>query len=304
MSERGIARLGFVGLGLMGGHMARRLAEAGHEVRVHNRTQSKAQAHAAAHGTQTEESPAQVAAAVGAGIVFVCVADTPALEAVVEGTPGMAGLIDALAPGAVVVDMGTSRVETTRRLAKLIRDMGATYVDAPVSGGEVGARDGTLTIMAGGDAEDLERIAPCFEAMGRSWTHVGPVGAGQVAKAANQLIVGLGLAAVAEALLLAEAGGADPARTREALLGGFAGSRILDLHGQRMLDRSFEPGGRARTQLKDLDQTMELAGQLGITLPLLAAGTGMWREMVERGWGDLDQSGIAKVPRVLSGRDE
>ncbi len=289
--------IGFAGLGLMGAHMARNLVEAGFDVTVYNRTRERADALAQSCGCGVAATPAELASRIGPGIIIVCVLDTPALEEIVEGVDGlMSGLVD----GSLVVDMGTSRVETTRRLAGLLAEHGAAFADAPVSGGEVGAREAALTIMAGGVGPDLSRVAPCFEAMGRSWTHVGPVGAGQVAKAANQVIVGLTLAAVAEALLLAEAGGADPAKTREALLGGFAGSRILELHGQRMLDKAFEPGGRARTQLKDLDQTLELAEQSGITLPLLAAGTEMWREMVARGWGDLDQSGIAKVPRALS----
>jgi len=294
MSQDAAPAIGFAGLGLMGGHMARNLAAAGHAVTVWNRSPEKVRDFVADNGG---DDPAALAQAIGAGIVIICVADTPALEAVIEGD---AGILAGLASGAVVVDMGTTRVDTTRRLADAVATRGASYVDAPVSGGEVGARDGTLSIMAGGADADLERVSQAFAATGSSCTHVGPVGAGQVAKAANQLIVGLGLAAVAEALLLAEKGGADAGKTRSAMLGGFAGSRILDLHGQRMLDEAFERRVGARTQLKDLEQTLDLAEQLGLTLPMLEAGTQMWREMVARGWGDLDQSGIAKVPRALS----
>lgn len=294
--------VGFAGLGLMGQHMARHLAGAGDALWVFNRTRAKADEAADAYGANVAETPTDLAARVGAGIIFICVSDTPALEAVVEGAGGLSGLLDAFEPGCLIVDMGTSTVEATRRLAGLVADRGGAYVDAPVSGGEVGAREGALTIMAGGAEADIARAGPYFERMGRAHTHVGPVGAGQVAKAANQLIVAITLGAVSEALLLAEAGGADAAKTREALLGGFAGSRILELHGQRMLDKTFEPGGRAKTQLKDVEQTLALGSQVGLKLPMLEASAGLWREMINRGWGDLDQSGIARVTRALSGR--
>jgi len=292
-------KAGFAGLGFMGGHMARNLLQAGVDLQLYNRTRAKTEA-LEAEGASVAATPAEMAEAVGDGVMIVCVTDTPAMEAIVAGSDDTPGLIAGLRPGALIIDMGTSRIETTRVLAERMAVRGAGFMDAPVSGGEVGARDGRLTIMAGGSESDFARAVPYFEVLGRSHTHIGPVGAGQVAKCANQTIVALTLTAVAEALVFAEKGGADPARTREALLGGFAGSRILELHGRRMIDNAFEPGGRARTQLKDLEQTLEFASEVGIRMPLLERDTELWREMVERGWGDLDQSGIMMLTRALS----
>lgn len=292
-------KAGFAGLGLMGAHMARNLAAAGVDLTIYNRTRAKAEA-LADEGISVADTPAALAQAVGDGVIIVCVTDTPAMEAIVAGSDGVPGLLEGLTGGALIIDMGTSRVETTRQLAELVASKGAGFVDAPVSGGEVGARDGTLTIMAGGDEHAFARASVFFDVLGRSHTHIGPAGAGQIAKCANQVIVAVTLTAVAEALVFAEKGGADPAKTREALLGGFAGSRILELHGQRMIDQAFEPGGRARTQLKDLDQTLEFAEQIGVAMPLLERDTELWREMVARGWGDLDQSGIMVLMRALT----
>lgn len=283
----------------MGAHMARNLAASDVELTIYNRTRAKADA-LAGEGISVADTPKALAEAVGDGVIIICVTDTPAMEAILAGSDDAPGLLEGLADGALVIDMGTSRVETTRRLAEQVASKGACFVDAPVSGGEVGARDGTLTIMAGGDESAFERASAVFGVLGRSHTHIGPVGAGQIAKCANQVIVAVTLTAVAEALVFAEKGGADPAKTREALLGGFAGSRILELHGQRMIDQAFEPGGRARTQLKDLDQTLEFAEQIGVAMPLLERDTELWREMVARGWGDLDQSGIMVLMRALT----
>ncbi len=292
-------RAGFAGLGFMGKHMACNLLKAGVDLHIYNRTRSKA-AELLDEGTGVADTPRALAEAIGGGVIIICVTDTPAVEAIIRGGEDGAGLVDGLSPGALVIDMGTTRVESTRELAQLVAAKGAGFVDAPVSGGEVGARDATLTIMAGGSDADVGRAAPYFDILGRAHTHIGSVGAGQVAKCANQTIVALTLTAVAEALVFARKGGADPAKVREALLGGFAGSRILELHGQRMIDETFEPGGRARTQLKDLEQTLEYARSIGVHLPLLERDTELWREMVARGWGDLDQSGIMVLARALS----
>jgi len=292
-------KTGFAGLGLMGTQMARNLAAAGADLTLYNRTRAKTET-LAGEGASIADTPKALAEAVGDGVMIICVTDTPAMEAIIAGTDEAPGLVDGLVPGALIVDMGTSRVETTRRLAELVASKGGGFVDAPVSGGEVGARDGTLTIMAGGDAGSFARASEYFKVLGSSHTHIGPTGAGQIAKCANQVIVAVTLTAVAEALVFAEKGGADPAKTRDALLGGFAGSRILELHGQRMIDQAFEPGGRARTQLKDLDQTLEFAEQIGVAMPLLERDTELWRDMVARGWGDLDQSGIMVLIRALT----
>ncbi len=297
MTELGGVTAGFAGLGFMGRHMARNLLQAGADLHVYNRTASKVE-ELVGDGAVAAETPAALARAVEAGVIIICVADTPAVETIATG--GGTGLLDGLSEGALVIDMGTTRVETTRALAERMAAKGVGFVDAPVSGGEVGARDATLTIMAGGSEADIARAVPFFDLLGGSHTHIGPVGAGQVTKCANQTIVAITMTAVAEALHFAEKGGADPARAREALLGGFAGSRILEPHGQRMIENVFEPGGRARTRLKDLDQTLEFAVRIGVRMPLLERDAELWREMVGRGWGDLDQSGIMMLTRALS----
>ncbi|MGE4013118.1 MAG: NAD(P)-dependent oxidoreductase, partial [Alphaproteobacteria bacterium] len=232
-------KIGFIGLGLMGKPMSRRLKAAGAEVTVYNRTRAVAD-ELAQDGMRVAASPKHVAAA--SDITIVCVLDTPACEAVMRGADGVfAGIKE----GALVIDMGTTQVTNTRALATEARALGAEYLDAPVSGGQVGAEAGTLSIMVGGSAAAFARAKPAFEAMGQRVTLVGDVGAGQVAKTANQVIVGLTIGAVAEALTLAQRAGVDPGKVREALMGGFATSRILELHGKRMVDGNFTPGGKA-----------------------------------------------------------
>lgn len=288
MTDISTKKIGIIGLGLMGGHMARNLLAAGVSLIVHNRSSEK-MAPLVAQGARSADDPAGVAQMVGAGIIVICVNDTAALQVVFQG------LLPALEPGTLVIDMGTSKVADTRGLATDVEQRGCQLVDAPVSGGEIGAKAGTLTIMAGGDDKAIARAAPVFEVLGSAWTHIGPVGCGQVAKAANQLIVGQTLVAVAEALALAQAAGASQDKVREALLGGFAASRILEVHGQRMIDGAFEPGGRAETQLKDLMQTRELAEQAHVQLPGLERTTQLWQQMVDNGWEGLDQAGIYKL---------
>lgn len=278
--------IGVVGLGLMGKPMARNLHKAGAALIVHNRSREPVEA-LAAEGLQPADSPAAVAA--GAETVILMVSDTPAVTAVVEG-PG--GVLAGLRPGALVIDMGTTEVPETRRLADAVAAAGGRWIDAPVSGGQVGAEQASLTIMAGGAPEDFERARPIFAALGQRMTLVGPVGAGQIAKAANQLIVGLTIGAVAEALALAARAGADPAKVREALEGGFAWSRIMELHGKRMIDGSFAPGGKVRTQLKDLTQAEALAASVGLELPALSLNRALYAGLVARGDGDLDHSAL------------
>jgi 3-hydroxyisobutyrate dehydrogenase-like beta-hydroxyacid dehydrogenase len=196
-----------------------------------------------------------------------------------------------------VIDMGTTAVKATRALAEQVEDAGCAWIDAPVSGGSVGATDGTLTIMAGGTEEAIARAAPVFEVLGRRHTRIGAAGSGQVAKAVNQNIVALTIAAVAEGIALARKAGADPARVREALNveGGFAQSRILDLHGQRMIDGEFAPGGRISVQRKDVRQGLELAEEVGVRLPSLERNAELWDAMIERGWADLDHAALIKI---------
>ena len=176
-----------------------------------------------------------------------------------------------------------------------IEKLGGVFIDAPVSGGQVGAEEGSLSIMVGASTESLSLVRPVFEVLGKNITHIGEVGAGQVAKTANQSIVGITLAAVAEGLTLAKKAGVDPAKVRLALQGGFAESRVLDLHGGRMVERMFEPGGPARVQLKDLNQAIELADQVGLKTPSVRNAQTLWKKMVDNGWGELDQAGIIRV---------
>jgi 3-hydroxyisobutyrate dehydrogenase-like beta-hydroxyacid dehydrogenase len=214
------------------------------------------------------------------------------VEAVLGGDDG---ILKGLRPGSLVIDMGTTAVTKTRGFAAQVVAAGGAYVDAPVSGGTLGAQGGSLTIMAGGEEEALERARPVLDFLGARLTHVGPVGTGQVAKAANQVIVGLNIGAVAEALMLAARAGADPAKVREALTGGFADSRILEVHGQRIIDGAFKPGAKAQTQLKDLVQALELAAELGIEMPATALSRELFDRLVAMDGEELDHSALIKV---------
>ncbi|NVK31568.1 MAG: NAD(P)-dependent oxidoreductase [Gammaproteobacteria bacterium] len=283
--EDSTPQVGYIGLGLMGFAMANRLIRAKFELALHTRTAQKAQPLIEAGGVYHLTVEALANAARG-GVIFLCLTDSHAVASVCEQL--CQGDLD----GTLLVDMGTTSVAQTQHCAAQVSAQGGAWLDAPVSGGQVGAEQGTLSIMVGGDSHDLARATPYFAHLGQTVTHIGPTGAGQAAKTANQMIVGSTLNIVAEALLLAERAGANPAKVREALLGGFAGSRILDLHGQRMIDRQFQPGGRISTQRKDLDQAVELCEQLGLTLPLLAEAKSLWHQACEGGYGELDQSGI------------
>jgi 3-hydroxyisobutyrate dehydrogenase-like beta-hydroxyacid dehydrogenase len=294
MSDLDGQTVGIVGLGNMGKGMARNLAKAGAQVFVFNRSPA-AMAIMANENMTPCQSGAALARSVGAGPIVLMVTDTPSVEVALFGDEGVAA---GLQPGALVIDMGTTAVLATRKFAQRIRQAGGEYVDAPVSGGQIGADAGTLSIMAGGAPESFSRALPLFRAMGKTITHVGDVGAGQVAKAANQAIVGLTIAAVSEALALAEAAGVDPAKVRQALLGGFAASRILEVHGQRMIDNAFAPGGRVRVQRKDVMQALELAQACGLELPNLALNLEQWDAMIGRGDGDLDHSSLIRLYRA------
>ena len=281
--------VGFVGLGLMGRPMATNLHAAGAEVVIHNRSRAVVDA-LEAQGLSPARSPREVAER--APVVVVMATDTPAVERIVGADDGIA---NGIAPDGLVIDMGTTAVVATRELAASIEGRGAQYVDAPVSGGEVGAKAGTLTIMAGGSQPAVARAMPYFEVMGARVSHVGDAGAGQIAKAANQVIVGLTIGAVAEGLALARRAGADPARVREALQGGFASSRILELHGQRMIDGAFTPGGKATTQRKDMQEALDLASSIGLELPATALSRDLYDRLIAAGGGGLDHSGLYTV---------
>jgi len=281
--------IGFIGLGLMGRPMASNLHAAGYRVFIHNRSRPVVD-ELAASGLKACASPAEVAER--ADIVILMLSDTGAVEKVLFGDYG---LVATLSRGQVVVDMGTTDVTATRGFARRVAEQGAHYVDAPVSGGQVGASDADLTIMVGAAAGDFERLQPVFEVLGGNITHVGETGAGQVAKAANQVIVGLTIGAVAEAINLARCSGVDPARMREAFKGGFAWSRVMELHGQRMIDEAFEPGGKCSTQKKDLKQALALAEQVGARMPATRLNLELYEKMVAKGWGDLDHSALIRI---------
>jgi len=263
---------------------------AGAELTVHNRSQGAVEA-LCAEGAGRAESPKEAAERAGEGIVFLMLTNTEATEAVLSGERG---LFAGLRPGALVVDMGSNRVDATRRWAAEAERAGASWLDAPVSGGEVGAEAGTLAIFVGGEPEACERARAFFEILGKQATLLGPSGSGQLGKLTNQILVAQGVAAVSEALYFAGKFGLDLAAMREALLAGFAQSRILDLHGKRMIEGAFEPGGTATNQLKDVDECLRVAADSGLRLPMLERNQELWRKMIDAGLGPLDHSGIYK----------
>ncbi len=282
-------KIGFIGLGLMGKPMARNLHRAGAEMIIHNRSRASVD-ELAADGLTAANTPAE--ATRRTDVVITMLTDTAAVESVIAGENGV---LDGLHDGVVVIDMSTTKVPVTRDLADRVRARGGDYVDAPVSGGTIGAEGGALSIMAGGTDSAIECVMPVFDVLGAKTTHVGDIGAGQVAKTANQMIVGLNIGAVAEALTLAKKAGVDPALVRQALGGGFADSRILEVHGKRMVDQTFEPGGRATVQLKDMNQALELGDQLGIDLPATHLNRDLYDKLIDAGHGDLDHSALIKA---------
>ena len=287
--------VGFIGLGLMGRPMALNLIKAGHRVHVWSRRRASMEPLLAA-GAGDCESAADVARR--AAVTISMVADAPDVEQV---TLGPAGVAEAAGAGHIHIDMSTIAPAAAQSIAARLVARGVTALDAPVSGGEVGAIAGSLTIMAGGDADAFARVLPLLEAMGRSITRIGDAGAGQVAKACNQILTGVGVAAVAEALNFATRSGVDAGRVREALLGGFAYSRILENHGQRMLERNFKPGFKAWMHQKDMRIVMEEAHRLGLALPSAAATTQLFNAMVGSGLGEDDSVAVLKLLERMSG---
>jgi 3-hydroxyisobutyrate dehydrogenase-like beta-hydroxyacid dehydrogenase len=278
--------VGFIGLGLMGKPMCLNLINAGASLIVTNRSE-KPRREMAKAGALAVDTPAAVAAR--ARIIVMMVADTVAVDSVLYGENG---LIENLQEGTLIVDMGTTAVPATRQYAARVVEKGCDYVDAPVSGGTIGAESGTLTIMAGGTESGFGRALPVLQVLGSRITHVGTVGAGQVAKAANQVIVGLNIGAVAEALALAKAAGVDPGKVREALQGGFADSRILEVHGLRMVKSDYRLGARCTTQRKDMHQALEFAETLGLDMPATTLSRELYDRLIEAGGADLDHSAL------------
>ncbi|WP_288255196.1 2-hydroxy-3-oxopropionate reductase [uncultured Hydrogenophaga sp.] len=295
-------KVGFIGLGIMGTPMALHLVNKGHQLFVHTRSQVP-EAITAAGGVRVDSA---AAVAREAEVIFTMVPDTPDVEAVLFGKNGVAeGLKDSKAGpdgrvGKVVVDMSSISPMATKAFAKRINDLGADYIDAPVSGGEVGAKAGSLTIMCGGDAAVFERVKPLLECMGKNITLVGGNGDGQTTKVANQIIVALNIAAVSEALVFASKAGADPAKVREALMGGFASSRILEVHGERMIKRTFNPGFRIKLHQKDLGLALQGARELGVALPQTASAAQLMQACAAHGLSDLDHSALVQALEIMA----
>jgi 3-hydroxyisobutyrate dehydrogenase-like beta-hydroxyacid dehydrogenase len=282
-------RIALLGTGIMGGHMARRLAEAGFDVSVWNRTPGKAEVLKSV-GVKLASHPS--VACETADVVLVMLSNGPVVEDVLFTEDGTARRpAEVIAAGAVLLVMSSIPVAFCQDQAKRLAARGVHYVDAPVSGGEPGARDGTLAIMAGGDVDAVAGLADVFKVLGRV-TRLGPVGTGQMTKLANQIIVGGTMVAVAEALHFAARGGADPAAVRTALMGGFAESKILNLHGKRMVERDFVPGGPAEYQLKDMRTAQAQAEQLGVRLPLLDSLIEVFSDLIEHQGTGLDVSSV------------
>jgi len=287
--------IAFIGLGIMGRPMALNLHRAGHRVFVHGR-RPESMAPLMQAGCTACTSAAEAAAQ--AEVIFTMVSDTPDVEQVLFGA---AGVVHGAKPGAVVVDMSTISPGATRRFAEDLAARGLAMLDAPVSGGDVGAINGTLSIMVGGKPEVFERVQPLFAVLGKNIVHVGDHGAGQVAKACNQIVVALTIEAVAEALTFARQNDVDPAKVRAALLGGFAASRILEVHGQRMLDDNYQPGFKTKLHQKDLNIVLQSAYELGLALPGTALAMQHLNALLGAGEGELDSAAIMKVVQRMSG---
>ncbi|APT30693.1 3-hydroxyisobutyrate dehydrogenase, mitochondrial [Methylobacterium phyllosphaerae] len=285
--------IGFIGLGIMGAPMAGHLIAAGHSLFLKTR-RSVPEALLAAGGTACATA---AAVAERADTIILMLPDTPDVEQVLFGADGVA---EGLSPGKTVIDMSSIAPLATKDFAARIAERGGAYLDAPVSGGEVGAKNAALSIMVGGEPEAFERARPLFEAMGKTVTHVGPVGAGQVAKVANQIIVALTIEAVAEGLLFASKAGADPAKVRQAITGGLATSRILELHGARMIERTFDPGFRIGLHQKDLNLALEGARTLGLSLPATALAQQLFSACVAQGGAAWDHSAMVKALEALA----
>ena len=290
--------VGFIGLGLMGRPMALHLERAGHTLHLWAR-RPESLAPFASVNAKTYATPALLAA--NADVVITMVADAPDVENVCLGADGLAA---AGKPGLIVVDMSTINPNAARSIGLRLAEKGIEFVDAPVSGGETGAINAALTIMVGGKAATFDKVKPLLEKMGKSVTLIGDSGAGQVAKACNQILTGVGVLAVAEAFNFAEKSGVDPAKVREALLGGFAYSKILENHGQRMLDRNFKPGFKAWMHQKDLRIVMEEAHRMGLMLPSAAATAQVFNAIVGSGMGENDSVTALQLLEKMSGKDE
>ena len=288
-------RVGFIGLGIMGKPMARNLMKAGYELTVHNRSRGAAD-ELAKEGAKAAESPKEVAAA--SDVIITMLPDSPDVERIVVGE---GGVLEGSREGSLIVDMSTISPVVTEELAGKARERGAGYVDAPVSGGDVGAQQGTLSIMAGGTEEDFSRAKPLFEAMGQTIVHVGQAGAGQVVKACNQVVVALTIEAVSEALVLGSKAGAEPEKILDVLSGGLASNKVMEVKREKFLSHDFTPGGKVDSQHKDLGIALQTAREYGVALPLTAAVDQMYAALKARGGGSLDHSALITLLESMSG---
>jgi 2-hydroxy-3-oxopropionate reductase len=289
--------VGFIGLGIMGKPMAKNLMEAGYELVVHNRSPEKAE-ELAAEGATAAGSPREVAE--GCDVVITMLPDSPQVEEVLAGEGGVfAGVRE----GALIVDMSTISPVVTESLAASAKEKGASLLDAPVSGGDVGAIEGTLSIMVGGEEADFERAKPLFDVMGKTVTHVGPTGAGQVTKAANQIVVALTIEAVSEALVLGSKGGVSPEKILDVLGGGLAGNKVMEVKREKFLSHTFDPGFRSELHHKDLGIALAAGREYGVALPVTAIVDQMLLTMRKKGWGGEDHSALLRIIEDQSGHE-
>ena len=287
-------KIAFVGLGIMGQPMASNLLKAGYEVFAFD-VQDALVEQAVANGAFRANSPGDAASR--ADMAITMLPETSIVEKVILGEDGV---LSGLRPGGIVADMSTTSIIATRKIAAKVAEAGRVMLDAPVSGGDVGAKEGSLSIMVGGSAEAFEKFLPVFQKMGRNITHVGDSGSGQIAKGCNQVVVALTIEAVAEALVFAKKSGADPAKIRQAMLGGFAQSRVLELHGRRMLERNFVPGGKVHLHKKDIDIVLEVAKEVGAYMPGSAMIYQIWNSLAALGGLNWDHSAVVRAIEMLS----
>jgi 2-hydroxy-3-oxopropionate reductase len=288
-------KVGFIGLGIMGKPMAKNLMETGYELVLYNRTLNKAQELAEDGEVGVAANPREVAE--NSDIIITMLPDSPDVEAVVAGEDGV---LEGIRDGVLLVDMSTISPVVTEELAEKLKERGASMLDAPVSGGDVGAIEGTLSIMVGGEEEDFERARPLFEVMGKTVTHVGPTGAGQVTKAANQVVVALTIEAVSEALVLGSKGGVAPEKILEVLSGGLAANKVMEVKREKFLSHEFEPGFRSELHHKDLGIALAAGREYGVVLPVTAIVDQMLLAMKKKGWGSEDHSALLRVIEDLS----
>jgi 2-hydroxy-3-oxopropionate reductase len=287
-------RVGFIGLGIMGMPMARNLMEAGYELTVHNRSPEKAE-ELGKEGATVAATPREVAQK--SDVVISMLPDSPQVREVVAGEDGV---LEGISEGALLIDMSTISPVVTEELAEALQGKGASMLDAPVSGGDVGAIEGTLSIMVGGEQADFRRAKPLFEAMGKTITHVGPAGAGQVTKAANQVVVALTIEAVSEALVLGSAGGVSAEKILEVLGGGLASNKVMEVKREKFLSHTFEPGFRSELHHKDLGIALAAGREYGVVLPATAVVDQLLLSMRRKGWGGEDHSALLRIIEDLS----